>query len=350
MRKKKLIVALAVLILLALILFLMFTFRDKPNAQGEQMATFNVTGYVYIPTRAGDADGMRVSGIIVSLNQSDGQGGWTKNVLSSVYTDANGTFTFTGVPQNPESQYLIWVNTPGYKQAKAFITVTSDVNQNIDLTPIINHTYEVWGYVYDSSTQKTLTGAMITVDPAYSRMTLQDGYYIFTYLSSGTHHFAVQADGYMPARSDVTVGGEKLIYRIDFYLDKGNLVSPIARFTQSAYSAPVKTAIVFDPSASSDADGKIVKYEWDWQSDGVFDDSFTSAEPVIHLYTVAGTYTPTLRVTDNDGNTDTTYNHEVSTLITISNSVPEVPIGTIAVSAAMITALFAVLAVQKRRC
>jgi hypothetical protein len=350
-KHRKLIVTIAVLLLIVLIIFLMFAFMYKPNAQGEKTITFTVTGYVYVPDREGAADGMRLKGIMVSLNESDGLGGWTKNVLSSVTTDGNGTFRFTGVPPSPESQDMLSVNTPGFKPAKVFITVTSDVTQNINLTPTSDQTYTVWGYVYDSLTQKTLTGAMLTLDSSNSRMTLQDGYYIFTCSSLGNHNFAVQANGYITKNSTVSINGQKLTYRVDFYLDKGNMVPPIARFTQSAYTAPVKTAIVFDPSASSDADGKIVKYEWDWEGNGVFEQSFTSAEPVVHVYSFAGKYHPTLRVTDNDGNTDTARSSEDSTLITIVNSVPEAPLGTIAAVAIMVTALLAVLAVTKfRRC
>ena len=61
--------------------------------------------------------------------------------------------------------------------------------------------------------------------------------------------------------------------------------------------------IHFDASASSDPDGQIVKYEWDWDSDGAWDKESTN--PVIeHSLVEAGTHQVTLRVTDNNGLTD----------------------------------------------
>ncbi len=56
----------------------------------------------------------------------------------------------------------------------------------------------------------------------------------------------------------------------------------------------------FDASGSSDPDGSIASYEWDF-GDGNTD----TGETVTHTYAEAGTYTVTLTVTDDDGATDT---------------------------------------------
>lgn len=56
----------------------------------------------------------------------------------------------------------------------------------------------------------------------------------------------------------------------------------------------------FDGSTSSDPDGSIVSYDWD------FGDGNTGiGETTTHTYTIPNTYTVTLRVTDNYGLTDT---------------------------------------------
>ena len=56
---------------------------------------------------------------------------------------------------------------------------------------------------------------------------------------------------------------------------------------------------------SSDPDGTIVLYEWDCDGDGTYELSGSSVNNACGPYTVAGTYTTGLRVTDDLGVTDT---------------------------------------------
>jgi len=65
----------------------------------------------------------------------------------------------------------------------------------------------------------------------------------------------------------------------------------------------VNESIDFNGSKSDDPDGTIDLYEWDWDNDGVYDYNSTSSTTK-HVFNVAGTYSVTLRVTDNEGSTD----------------------------------------------
>jgi hypothetical protein len=56
--------------------------------------------------------------------------------------------------------------------------------------------------------------------------------------------------------------------------------------------------LTFDGSGSSDPDGTIVSWEWDFG-----DNKTGSGEIVVHKFTKSGTYTVTLTVTDNNGAT-----------------------------------------------
>ena len=55
----------------------------------------------------------------------------------------------------------------------------------------------------------------------------------------------------------------------------------------------------------TDVDGTIAKYEWDFDGNGVYDWSSTENGRELNIYNNKGTYTAMLRVTDNDGFTDT---------------------------------------------
>ena len=55
----------------------------------------------------------------------------------------------------------------------------------------------------------------------------------------------------------------------------------------------------------TDVDGTIVKYEWDFDGNGVYEWSSTENGRELNLYNNVGVYTAMLRVTDNDGFTDT---------------------------------------------
>jgi PKD repeat protein/uncharacterized protein YjiK len=65
------------------------------------------------------------------------------------------------------------------------------------------------------------------------------------------------------------------------------------------YAGTIGVPVQFDGSGSSDVDGTILSYDWDF-GDGT---SGSGATPV-HAYAVAGTYTVVLTVTDNNGSTD----------------------------------------------
>jgi len=67
-------------------------------------------------------------------------------------------------------------------------------------------------------------------------------------------------------------------------------------------TAPLLTSL--DGSQSFDLDGSIVLYEWDFESDGIWDYESDTVPSTTNTYDFQGTYNATLRVTDTDGLTD----------------------------------------------
>jgi PKD repeat protein len=80
---------------------------------------------------------------------------------------------------------------------------------------------------------------------------------------------------------------------------------PAASFEATPNPGYTERDITFDASSSTDGDGQVAKYEWDWTADGTYDESGTSPTAT-HNYDHADTFTVRLRVTDNDGQTGTT--------------------------------------------
>ncbi|HXF51919.1 MAG TPA: PKD domain-containing protein [Dehalococcoidia bacterium] len=83
------------------------------------------------------------------------------------------------------------------------------------------------------------------------------------------------------------------------------------------YSGSEGSPIPLDGSGSSDPDGVIVSYEWDLDNDGQYDDA--SGVNVTVTFPDNGTYTVGLKVTDDDGATDTD-----SATVEVANVAPTV--------------------------
>ncbi len=91
---------------------------------------------------------------------------------------------------------------------------------------------------------------------------------------------------------------------------------PTALFTASSTNVLTGESITFDASSSTDPDGSIVSYAWD------FGDSTSDAGvSVTHSYTQPGTYTVDLTVTDDAGASGM-----ASTAITVNERVNEAPV------------------------
>jgi len=76
--------------------------------------------------------------------------------------------------------------------------------------------------------------------------------------------------------------------------------APVADFIWAPDTPATNDVISFDASSSSDSDGSITTYRWDWDNNGVYEVS-TSSPTTSHSWDNYGTYKVTLEVTDDDG-------------------------------------------------
>jgi len=90
--------------------------------------------------------------------------------------------------------------------------------------------------------------------------------------------------------------------------------APTANFSYTPQQPDEGQSISFDASNSSDPDGTIQTYEWDWDNDGTYEDS---GETTSHTYSSPGTKTVVLRVTDDMSAQDT-----VSKTVDVQDATP----------------------------
>jgi len=90
---------------------------------------------------------------------------------------------------------------------------------------------------------------------------------------------------------------------------------PTAVVTASPANGPVPLTASFDGTGSSDPEGKPLSYSWDLNGDGTFGDA--TGPTASYTYTTAGIYHPSLRVTDDQGASDT-----ASVTVTAGNTAP----------------------------
>jgi|GEM_PF-2420409 len=85
---------------------------------------------------------------------------------------------------------------------------------------------------------------------------------------------------------------------------------PIATATLSSNLVGVGDAVTFS-GAGSDPDGEIVRYEWDFEGDGIFDFVSETTGVTTHAFSSVGVYNPVFRVTDDTWLTATDFSRIV---------------------------------------
>ncbi|MEU5038417.1 PQQ-dependent sugar dehydrogenase [Streptomyces rubiginosohelvolus] len=113
-----------------------------------------------------------------------------------------------------------------------------------------------------------------------------------------------------------TGANNQALYRVEYLA--GSNRSPVAKTAADRTSGPTPLAVSFSSAGSADPEGGNLTYAWD------FGDGTTSTDPnPSHTYTTAGTYNPTLTVTDPEGLTGT-----ASLVVTAGNTAPTVTLTT----------------------
>lgn len=113
----------------------------------------------------------------------------------------------------------------------------------------------------------------------------------FTYETSGLYHATLRVTD-----NDNLVNTSVIIITIGASPTTSAFASPMTG------PAPLQVDLTGD---GTDPDGTIALYEWDFNGDGIYDWSSSTTGNTTHLYTSAGIFNATFRVTDNEGLIDT---------------------------------------------
>jgi PKD repeat protein len=82
-------------------------------------------------------------------------------------------------------------------------------------------------------------------------------------------------------------------------------IPPTAALTADPMSGPAPLTVAFDASGSTDVDGTIVSYSWDWTNDGIYEEVGPTPNSEF-TFTAGGAFTVNLMVTDDSAGTDST--------------------------------------------
>ncbi len=164
------------------------------------------------------------------------------------------------------------------------LTAPVEIVFDASYIPLDTELYEIISYTWSFGDGDTANGK--TVSHRYTQKGGADGRY------------TVSLD---VAYRDGTGQQYSTEYGVEVSIDN-ELVA--ASFVASPDSGEVPLKVTFDASNSYDPDGEIISYEWDLDGDGRYDD----AEGMIveYEYTQEGTFEAVLRVTDNNGEYNTT--------------------------------------------
>lgn len=161
------------------------------------------------------------------------------------------------------------------------LNLTAPVSIRFDASnvPVDTRKYEIISYRWDFGNGETQTGQIVS----------------YEFADKG------EKNGRFDVLLTVTKRDRKTGEEIEDQFSKVISIANVkvnAEIKADPLKGPIPLTVKFDASASKDADGNIVSYEWDFDGDGTYDDA--SGAEVEHTFEQVGKYEVGVQVTDNN--------------------------------------------------
>ncbi len=177
----------------------------------------------------------------------------------------------------------------------------------LGIVPAEERSWNFTSFKIVSGTPPAYGTLVIKSTPSFAQVYLDGVYVGYTprtvHVTQGYHQLTVHKAGYNDwTRGVFVIAGFTRTLNVNLTPSAPTNQPPTAAFSFSPANPTVGQQVLFDGGASSDADGSIVSYRWDFGDGQTSGPSGSSA--IYHSFAAAGTYTVTLTVTDNDGASD----------------------------------------------
>lgn len=207
------------------------------------------------------------------------------------------------------------VLTPGLHNVSFFLTGYEIHNESVNVIYGKNTTCKVQLSQEAPSTgilslDSEPAGAAISLDGTFKGVTPQT----IRDIAPGNHQLTFSLPGYETFTEQIMVGKGDTVKRTPTLVKTIKTTistvattpppnrAPTASFTADKYSGNASLLVAFDASASSDTDGTIAQYSWDF-GDGKTGSGIMPS----HVYEAVGTYRAALTVTDDKGSPTTAF-------------------------------------------
>lgn len=252
--------------------------------------------------RAGAAAAADNGASVAGGDNADGDngGGDKSGEIRVAATDAEGRFVFTDVVPG---QYLLTADGRHHLAGSAPATIADPATTAAETTFVdiaLMPTGTIGGRAL-LATESLHAGTVVYVEgTSVVAVTRGDGEYALRDVPVGLRDVKAMRDGYRAAATTVTLAAAGDSARAaDLVLGIDSNLPPVVAI-QGPSLVDIYSSIALDATAS-DPDGTIVRYQWDFEDDGIFDTSSATTAFVSHWYQNEGVHRPKLRVTDDRG-------------------------------------------------